>query len=237
LRAAGIGSAGAGADRDAAWAPVRLAAGGHADVLLFALGFEASGVPADWAATAQQAGIAWLAEPTTDAADAWSARIAAQRRTGDRVIASVHWGGNWVRAVPAAHRAFAHRLIDSGAVDVVHGHSSHHPLPVEVYRGKLILYGCGDLINDYEGIAGRQDGLRSDLGCLYLATLVPQTGQWLDLEIVPLRLCRFRLRHADAAERDELLARFNPPQAAFGSRVEAGADGRWRLCRVARPPG
>ena len=46
---------------------------------------------------------------------------------------------------------FAHRLIDAG-VDVVHGHSSHHPRPIEVYRGKLILYGCGDTIDDYEGI-------------------------------------------------------------------------------------
>jgi Bacterial capsule synthesis protein PGA_cap len=33
---------------------------------------------------------------------------------------------------------FAHRLIDGG-VDVIHGHSSHHPRPIEVYRGKLIL--------------------------------------------------------------------------------------------------
>ena len=34
----------------------------------------------------------------------------------------------------------------------MHGHSSHHPRPIEVYRGKLILYGCGDLVDDYEGI-------------------------------------------------------------------------------------
>ena len=53
------------------------------------------------------------------------------------VVLSVHWGGNWVPAVPPAHRAFARRLIDLGAVDVVYGHSSHHPLPVEVYRGKV----------------------------------------------------------------------------------------------------
>ena len=50
---------------------------------------------------------------------------------------------------------FAHRLIDGG-VDLVHGHSSHHPRPIEVFRGKLVLYGCGDCINDYEGISGHQ---------------------------------------------------------------------------------
>jgi hypothetical protein len=26
--------------------------------------------------------------------------------------------------------------------------------PFEVYRDRLILYGCGDLLNDYEGIGG-----------------------------------------------------------------------------------
>jgi poly-gamma-glutamate synthesis protein (capsule biosynthesis protein) len=48
-------------------------------------------------------------------------------------------------AEPAQIR-FTHRQIDEG-VDVVHGHSSHHPRPIEVYRGKLILYGCGDTID------------------------------------------------------------------------------------------
>jgi hypothetical protein len=37
-------------------------------------------------------------------------------------------------------------------VDVVHGHSSHHAKGFEVYCGKLVLYGAGDLISDYEGI-------------------------------------------------------------------------------------
>ena len=39
-------------------------------------------------------------------------------------------------------------------MDVIHGHSSHHAKGIEVYRNKLVLYGCGDLINDYEGIDG-----------------------------------------------------------------------------------
>jgi poly-gamma-glutamate synthesis protein (capsule biosynthesis protein) len=229
LHGAGIRNGGAGVDDDAAWAPARLTVGGTVSVLLFALAFETSGAPAAWAATAQRPGIAWLVEPTPAAADEWLARIDAQRRAGDRVIASVHWGGNWVRAVPAAHRAFAHRLIDSGIVDVVYGHSSHHPLPLEVYRERLVLYGCGDLLNDYEGIGGAHGGLRSDLGCLYLATLAPDTGELRELEIVPLRLRGFRLQHADATERRELLALFNEQQPALGSYVQACADGRWRL--------
>ncbi|MGZ8159619.1 MAG: CapA family protein [Methylobacter sp.] len=38
-----------------------------------------------------------------------------------------------------AQRQFAHRLIDQVHVGVVHGHSSHHPMGIEVFRGKLIL--------------------------------------------------------------------------------------------------
>ena len=54
---------------------------------------------------------------------------------------------------PAEQVRFAHRLIDGG-FDLVHGHSSHHPRPIELYRGRLVLYGCGDFIDDYEGIGG-----------------------------------------------------------------------------------
>jgi poly-gamma-glutamate capsule biosynthesis protein CapA/YwtB (metallophosphatase superfamily) len=73
---------------------------------------------------------------------------------GDIVVASIHWGGNWGYRIPSAHIAFAHALIDKSQVDVIHGHSSHHPIGLEVYKGKLVIYGCGDFINDYEGISG-----------------------------------------------------------------------------------
>ncbi len=119
---------------------------------------------------------------------------------------SFHWGDNWVAQVPAAQRRFARALIDLGAADLVHGHSSHHPLPLELHRGRLVLHGCGDLINDYEGIApgpGRRldrVGLRGDLNGLYFATLAPD-GRLHALEVVPMQLRRLRLQAADAAAR------------------------------------
>ena len=70
---------------------------------------------------------------------------------------------------------FAHWLVDGG-VDIVHGHSSHHPRPIEVYRDRLILYGCGDFIDDYEGIEGYEQ-YRDDLVLMYFATLSPATGE------------------------------------------------------------
>ena len=39
---------------------------------------------------------------------------------------------------------FAHRLIEEAGVSVVYGHSSHHAKAIEIYRDRLILYGCGD---------------------------------------------------------------------------------------------
>jgi len=60
-------------------------------------------------------------------------------------------------------------------------------------RDRLILYGCGDLINDYEGIGGH-DEIQPDLGILYLATLT--RAGLKELEMITMRLHRFRLERA-----------------------------------------
>ena len=72
--------------------------------------------------------------------------------------------------IPDAQRLFAHHLIDVGAVDLIHGHSSHHFKPVEVYRNKVILYGCGDFIDDYVGIRAYEE-FRDDLVLMYFAKI------------------------------------------------------------------
>ena len=148
-------------------------------------------------------------------------------RPGDLRVVSVHWGGNWGYDVPADHRRFARRLVEAG-VHVVHGHSSHHPRPVEMYRGGLVLYGCGDLVNDYEGIAPH-GSLRSDAGCLYAATLDRASGALQRLQVVPLQLRRFRLQRADAPARRWLERVFNEEGPGRGTRVVATGDGDWEL--------
>jgi hypothetical protein len=72
--------------------------------------------------------------------------VQARKQAGDIVVASLHWGGNWGYGVLSEQRQFAQRLIAEAGVDIVHGHSSHHPKGIEVFRGKLILYGCGDFL-------------------------------------------------------------------------------------------
>ena len=70
----------------------------------------------------------------------------------DFVVLSIHWGPNWGYDIDPKFSQFAHSLLDRTSVRVIHGHSSHHFKGIEQYKQKLIFYGCGDFINDYETI-------------------------------------------------------------------------------------
>ena len=150
LAAAGLRVAGAGRSLYDAQSPaVVLTPSSGGRVVVFAFGTPSSGIPSDWAARRDRPGVHVIASLADAAADELCRRATNVRQPGDLVVVSVHWGSNWGYEVEADQIRFAHRIIDGG-VDVVHGHSSHHPRPIEAYRGKLILYGCGDLIDDYE---------------------------------------------------------------------------------------
>jgi poly-gamma-glutamate synthesis protein (capsule biosynthesis protein) len=131
--------------------------------------------------------------------------------------------------VPEEQVRFAHRLLDGG-VDVVHGHSSHHPRPLEVYDGRLVLYGCGDLVNDYEGIAGEGARYRDDLRVLYVVDLSgPPPGAttgWSvrDVRLVVLQSRRLRLELAEAADVTWLADRLTSASQRFGVRLEVVDD-------------
>ena len=227
LRASGVQFAGAGADSNEAWAPARLPLPGRGQLMLFSFAAKSSGVPSGWSSGTRRAGIALLPDLSVATAGQLTEDIVSRRGPDDRVVVSIHWGDNWGLGVPQAHRDFAHRLIDSRAVDVVHGHSSHHPLPVEVYRSKLIIYGCGDLINDCEGTA-EHGSLRGDVGCLYIVTLRSGSGRLDTLDIVPMQTRQFRLGTADAAAQEWIGQVFASDPSLGEQPVRHGAR-RWRL--------
>jgi poly-gamma-glutamate synthesis protein (capsule biosynthesis protein) len=204
LHGAGLRTAGAGRDDDAAFAPAVCPLPGGTRVLVFALGMTSSGIPPGWAATADRAGVAHVPEPTPEAAVATLRRVRRTRRPGDLVVVSVHWGSNWGYRVPREQVRFARLLVDGG-VDVVHGHSSHHPRPVEVYRDRLVLYGCGDFVDDYEGISGYEE-YRDELRPAWFPTLEANTGRLLRLRVETLRARRMRLERAGEADRAWLRA-------------------------------
>ena len=145
------------------------------------------------------------------------------KRPGDIAVVSLHWGSNWGYEIDSRQIRFAHKLIDAG-VDVVHGHSSHHPRPIEVYRGKLILYGCGDIVNDYEGI-GRHEAYREELRLLYFASIDPGSGGLSVLRMVPMRVCRMRLIRASHDDAAWVRATLDKASRQFGTHVRGAADG------------
>jgi poly-gamma-glutamate capsule biosynthesis protein CapA/YwtB (metallophosphatase superfamily) len=224
LSAAGLRTAGAGRDVGEARRPVTIPLAGGGRVLVFAWGMSSSGIPDTWASTDGSPGVAFLAEPSEASATQVVDQVREHRQADDIVVVSVHWGSNWGDDIPRHQVRFAHALIDHG-VDVVHGHSSHHPRPLEVYRDRLILYGCGDLINDYEGIAGHEDH-RSDLRLLYLATLARSTGELVALQMIPMQARQLRLRHASRADLDLISGRLDRTSRPFGARVERGRGGK-----------
>jgi poly-gamma-glutamate synthesis protein (capsule biosynthesis protein) len=134
-----LASAGAGRDGAEAAAPAIVDLGAKGRVLVFAFGYETSGIPFAWSAGEDKPGVSLLAELSEETARDTAAQVAEHRRPGDVVVASIHWGGNWGYAVPRSERTFARALIDSGCVDCVHSHSSHHAKGIEVYRDRPII--------------------------------------------------------------------------------------------------
>lgn len=224
LAGAGLATAGAGRDAAEAWQPVAVPVGdGSRRVVLLAVGMPSSGIPPSWAADEGRPGVAVVPEASDAAAAGIAERMRAARRPGDLAVVSVHWGSNWGYEVPEGHVAFAHTLVDGG-VDLVHGHSSHHPRPLELYRGRPVLYGCGDFVDDYEGITGYEE-FRDELRLLYLIALRGGPGPPADVRMVPFRARRLRLERASAADTAWLRTTLAEVCRGYGVRIGAEPDG------------
>ena len=230
LARAGLRAVGAGGDLTRARQPVAVPVPGGGRAVIFACGAASSGIPPGWAAAATRPGVDFLPRLSGAAAGGLIARVQAVKRPGDVVVVSLHWGPNGGYGVEQEQVRFAHRLIDGGA-DLIYGHSSHHPRPIEVYRGRLALYGCGDAINDYEGIRGYEQ-FRGDLRLLYFASLAADTGALAALRMVPMQAKNMRLHHASAADSAWLADVLNRISRRFGSHISHQPDG----ALILRPP-
>jgi poly-gamma-glutamate capsule biosynthesis protein CapA/YwtB (metallophosphatase superfamily) len=217
LDAAGIAYAGAGNDAEEAMQPAVLDTDGNGRLLLFSFGSRTSGIPEDWRATSISPGINLL----DDFSEATAAQMADQMRAyqhpGDLIVASIHWGSNWGYEIARDQIVFAHRLIEEG-IAIVHGHSSHHAKAIEVFKERLILYGCGDFVTDYEGISG-YEMFRGDLALMYLIEIDSHNGELISAGLVPMCMRRFRLERASAADAEWLCDRLNE----FGKPFKTGA--------------
>jgi len=231
LRKAGLQTPGAGRNLEQARAPAIFDLGEKGRVIVFSLASATSGVPVAWAATHDKAGVNFIADYSPACVDKVADQVRALKQPGDVVVLSIHWGSNWGYEVPAEQREFAHQLIDKAAIDVIHGHSSHHPRGIEVYRNKPIIYGCGDFINDYEGIGGHES-YRDDLSLMYFLEIDPAGGNLMGLEMVPHQIRKFRLNQASKQDLAWLKNTLHREGQKFSTRVELTKSGvlelRWQ---------
>ncbi|KAK5173883.1 uncharacterized protein LTR77_002564 [Saxophila tyrrhenica] len=120
-------------------------------------------------------------------------------------IFSVHWGPNYSWQPAQEIQGMAHFLIDECGIDIIHGHSSHHIQGVEKYKGKLIIYGCGDFVDDYALV----QEYRNDLSGIWRVTVKEtsegEAGEGLKLDklqVFPTKIDKFRARRLESSEPD-----------------------------------
>ncbi len=220
---------GAGLDKESAAEPAVMKTE-NGRLLVFSYGSPSAGIPMTWSAGDDRPGVHMLPHLNPENAEKIASHIRRYRQEDDRVVLSLHWGSNWGYEIPSAQQKFAHRLIDEEVVDIIHGHSSHHPKGIEVYNGRPILYGCGDLINDYEGI-GSHGQYRGDLSLMYFPQL-NSDGELISLKMEPMQIRRFQLRRASAEDKNWLRDILDRECNQFGHAVEQSSDGylelRWQ---------
>jgi poly-gamma-glutamate capsule biosynthesis protein CapA/YwtB (metallophosphatase superfamily) len=223
MRAAGVKIAGAGENLVKAETPAVLPVKGKGRVIVVSFTHETSGVPREWAASENGPGVNLREDITDDTVRHIRGKVEGVKQQGDIVVASIHWGSNWGYEISRIERRFAYDLIDRAGIDVIHGHSSHHAKGIEVHAGKPVLYGCGDFLNDYEGIQGYED-FGKDLGLMYLVSMEPTSGQMTRLRMIPTRIRNFRINRASYADSTWLRDRLDRECIKLGARVELTDD-------------
>lgn len=205
-------SAGAGRNFEEASRPAVFDLKEKGRLLFFSAGLSSSGIPNEWRANEKEPGVFLLQEPLEQNLNLIEKLIVKWKKKNDLILWSFHWGSNWGYEILEEHQQLARKLIELGFADLIHGHSSHHAKSFEVYQKKLILFGCGDLISDYEGITGYET-YRPELKVLFCPNLSPISG-----ELDSLKLCYYKVKgleilQANQEERQWLEARVRTPSA------------------------
>lgn len=224
IKQANMKSVGAGKNRQQAELPAIFEITGKGRLLIFAYGSITSGVPVSWAATQNMPGVNLLPDLSDHMVLQIKKEVAAIKQPGDVVLFSLHWGGNWGYTIADSERRFAHKLIDKAGVDVIYGHSSHHVKGIEVYQGKLILYGCGDFLNDYEGIKGYEQ-YRGDLSLMYFPSFDPLSGKLTHMSMMPMQIKRFQTIYASPRDTQWLMKVLNREGKQLNTQVTLSKDG------------
>jgi poly-gamma-glutamate synthesis protein (capsule biosynthesis protein) len=246
--AAGILTCGAGRDRAAAGRPVTLGTAGRTVVLLAfsCLLPNSSSATADRPGVApvrvdtafeidpddlaEQPGMApmvrsWARRDDVDAV----CDLISRAKSADPsvvVVVGVHWGvqvnclAPYQGLLAEYQRPLGHALIDAGA-DVVWGHHAHVLHPIEVYRGRPILYSLGNFVFERSGAFMEADTVIATIGA----------GHELTLDLTPVVLDPEGFPRAPERDTgDAVLAKVARLSARFGTRIDIdGGRGRVRM--------
>jgi poly-gamma-glutamate capsule biosynthesis protein CapA/YwtB (metallophosphatase superfamily) len=234
LKQAKVKSTGAGMNLEEAESPVVMEVTGKGRVIIFSLGLTTSGIPVGWAALKNRPGVNLIKDFSDETVRHIGEKTRQVKCEGDMVIASIHWGANWGYQITSEQIEFAHRLIDRAGFDVIHGHSSHHVKGIEVYRDKPILYGCGDFLNDYEGITD-YEAFRGDLGLMYFLTVDMSSGMLFNMLMTPTQIKHFRVNLASPEDAIWLEDTLNREGRQFGTGIEKREDGILMLLGMVPP--
>lgn len=223
LKKVNVKSAGAGQNLKEAETPALFEIKGKGRVIVFSFGSETSGIPLEWAASENRPGVNLLKDLSKNTVWYIREKVQKVKQRRDIVIASIHWGDNWGYEIPHEQIQFAHMLVDYAGIDIVHGHSSHHVKGIEVYRNRPIIYGCGDFLNDYEGISG-YEFFRGDLGFMYFAYMDTASGDLVRFQMTPTQIKHFKVNRASAPDAVWLRDVLNREGKRFGTRVVLNKD-------------
>jgi poly-gamma-glutamate synthesis protein (capsule biosynthesis protein) len=90
------------------------------------------------------------------------------------------------------------------------------------------MYGCGDTIDDYEGIS-TYEAFRHELRLLYFASVDRESGSLAVLRMVPMRMRRMRLERAPDEDAEWLRATVTEMSRRFATRIDNSTDGMLRV--------
>jgi poly-gamma-glutamate synthesis protein (capsule biosynthesis protein) len=218
LDAADIGAAGAGMTREAALAPAVADVG---DLTVAVVAFTDQFRP--YRAGLDSPGTAYLPlDPDRRRTRQTVRRSLRQAREDDPdlVVASLHWGPNWVVAPDRTQQRFARWLVDEG-VDVVHGHSAHVLQGVETYRGRPILYDTADIVDDYVV----KEHLHNNWSGLF--ELVVERGALAGVRAAPVEIVDEAVGPASTEAAEWVRDRIRALSGEFGTRIERDGSALW----------
>jgi len=123
-----------------------------------------------------EAGVPWADDGTI------RRDISGARKNADVIVVAPHWGVEYVTQPSGRQRKLARLMIDAGA-DVVIGNHPHWIQPVELYKGKFIIYAHGNFVFDQEWSE------ETKLGVVGRYTFYE--GKLVDVEYLPVRIVEY----------------------------------------------